>query len=115
MSHTLPEMKHNPLEIQKSLIYLQAKRYGIDNAVPSREVRDFTGSLEGHGAQKGVLITTSSFTRDSIDFVKRLQQKKIVLIDGEQLTQLMIDNDIGVSTTATYTIKKIDSDYFDVD
>ena len=97
------------------IIYLQAKRYGIDNAVPSREVRDFTGSLEGHGAQKGVLITTSSFTRDGIDFVKRLQQKKIVLIDGEQLTQLMIDNDIGVSTTATYTIKKIDSDYFDVD
>lgn len=97
------------------IIYLQAKRYGIDNVVPSREVRDFTGSLEGHGAQKGVLITTSSFTRDGIDFVKRLQQKKIVLIDGEKLTQLMIDNNIGVSTTNIYTIKKIDLDYFDID
>lgn len=97
------------------IIYLQAKRYGIDNVVPSREVRDFTGSLEGHGAQKGVLITTSSFTRDGIDFVKRLQQKKIVLIDGGKLTQLMIDNNIGVSTTAIYTMKKIDLDYFDID
>jgi restriction system protein len=97
------------------IIYLQAKRYGVDNVVPSREVRDFTGSLEGHGAQKGVLITTSSFTRDGIEFVKRLQQKKIVLIDGEKLAQLMIDNDIGVSTTTNYTIKKIDLDYFDID
>lgn len=97
------------------IIYLQAKRYGVDNVVPSREVRDFTGSLEGHGAQKGVLITTSSFTRDGIDFVKRLQQKKIVLIDGEKLTQLMIDNNIGVSTTTIYTMKKIDLDYFDID
>ncbi|MDP1638289.1 MAG: restriction endonuclease [Candidatus Nitrotoga sp.] len=97
------------------IIYLQAKRYGVDNVVPSREVRDFTGSLEGHGAQKGVLITTSSFTKDGIEFTKRLQQKKIVLIDGEKLTQLMIDNNIGVSTSATYTIKKIDIDYFDID
>jgi restriction system protein len=97
------------------IIYLQAKRYSVDNVVPSREVRDFTGSLEGHGAQKGVLITTSTFTRDGIDFVKRLQQKKIVLINGEDLTQLMIDHNIGVSTTAIYTIKKIDLDYFDID
>lgn len=97
------------------ILYLQAKRYGVDNVVPSREVRDFTGSLEGHGAQKGVLITTSSFTRDGIDFVKRLQQKKIVLIDGEKLTQLMIDNNIGVSTTTIYTMKKIDLDYFEID
>jgi restriction system protein len=97
------------------IIYLQAKRYGVDNVVPSREVRDFTGSLEGHGAQKGVLITTSTFTRDGVEFVKRLQQKKIVLIDGERLAQLMIDNNIGVSTTSIYTIKKIDLDYFDID
>ncbi len=96
------------------IIYLQAKRYGVENVVPSREVRDFTGSLEGHGAQKGVLITTSSFTRDGIEFVKRLQQKKIVLIDGDKLTQLMIDNNIGVSTTTSYTIKRIDLDYFDI-
>ena len=97
------------------LIYLQAKRYNADNVVPSREIRDFTGSLEGHGAHKGVFITTSSFTRDGIDFVKRLQQKKIVLIDGVRLTQLMIDNDIGVSTVSTYAIKKVNSDYFEIE
>lgn len=95
------------------VIYIQAKRYAIDNSVPSREIRDFTGSLEGHGAQKGVFITTSSFTKDGIEFVKRLQQKKIVLIDGERLTQLMIDHNIGVSTTETYTVKQVDNDYFD--
>lgn len=95
------------------IIYIQAKRYAADNTVPSREIRDFTGSLEGHGAQKGVFITTSSFTKDGIDFVKRLQHKKIVLIDGERLTQLMIDYNIGVSTTESYTVKKIDLDYFE--
>ena len=97
------------------IIYIQAKRYSPDNSVPSREVRDFVGSLEGNGAQKGVMITTSSFTRDGIDFVKRLQQKKIVLIDGVRLTQLMIDNDIGVSTVSTYAIKKVNSDYFEIE
>lgn len=95
------------------VIYLQAKRYGVDNVVPSRDIRDFTGSLEGHGAQKGVFITTSSFTKDGIDFVKRLQHKKIILIDGKKLTELMISNNVGVSTTATYHVKKIDLDYFD--
>ena len=97
------------------IIYLQAKRYSIDNKVPSREIRDFTGSLEGHGAQKGVFITTSGFTQDGIDFVRRLQQKKIILIDGKKLTQLMIDFYIGVSTVATYTVKKVNMDYFDIE
>jgi len=95
------------------VIYLQAKRYGVDNVVPSRDIRDFTGSLEGHGAQKGVFITTSSFTKDGIDFVKRLQHKKIILIDGKKLTELMISNNVGVSTIGTYHVKKIDLDYFD--
>lgn len=97
------------------IIYLQAKRYGVNNVVPVREIRDFTGSLEGHGAQKGVFITTSSFTRDGIEFVKRLQHKKIVLIDGEMLTQLMIDHNVGVLTTSTYQIKKINTDYFEAE
>ncbi|RTK96509.1 MAG: restriction endonuclease [Neisseriaceae bacterium] len=95
------------------IIYIQAKRYAIDNSVPSREVRDFVGSLEGNGAQKGVMITTSSFTRDGLDFVKKLQQKKIVLIDGERLTNLMIDFGVGVSKVNSYEIKKINLDYFE--
>jgi restriction system protein len=92
------------------IVYLQAKRW--ESPVGSPEVRNFTGSLEGHGAQKGVLITTSKFTRDAMEFAKRLQQKKLVLIDGEKLTELMMDFGIGVSRVATYTVQKIDPDYF---
>lgn len=95
------------------IVYLQAKRW--ENAVGSPEVRNFTGSLEGHGAQKGVLITTSRFTKDARDFAQRLQQKKIVLIDGEQLASLMIDFGVGVSNVSTYVVKKIDPDYFESD
>jgi len=92
------------------IVYLQAKRW--EAPVGSPEVRNFTGSLEGHGAQKGVLITTSKFTRDAVDFAKRLQQKKLVLIDGEKLSELMMDFGVGVSKVASYTIQKIDPDYF---
>lgn len=92
------------------IVYLQAKRWA--DSVGSPEVRNFTGSLEGHGAQKGVLITTSKFTRDATEFAKRLQQKKLVLIDGEKLAELMMDFGVGVSRVATYTVQKIDPDYF---
>lgn len=92
------------------IVYLQAKRW--EAPVGSPEVRNFTGSLEGHGAQKGVLITTSKFTRDAIEFAKRLQQKKLVLIDGEKLSELMMDFGVGVSKVATYAVQKIDPDYF---
>lgn len=95
------------------IVYLQAKRW--ENAVGSPEVRNFTGSLEGHGAQKGVLITTSRFTKDARDFAQRLQQKKIVLIEGEELANLMIDFGVGVSNVSTYVVKKIDPDYFESD
>lgn len=92
------------------IVYLQAKRW--EAPVGSPEVRNFTGSLEGHGAQKGVLITTSKFTKDATEFAKRLQQKKLVLIDGEKLTELMMDFGVGVSKVASYTVQKIDPDYF---
>ena len=96
------------------VIYLQAKRYAADNVVSAGEVRDFTGSLEGHGAQKGVFITTSTFTKSGKDFASRLQHKKVILIDGDKLTELMITNNVGVSTTSTYEIKRIDQDYFEI-
>lgn len=92
------------------IVYLQAKRW--EASVGSPEVRNFTGSLEGHGAQKGVLITTSKFTKDAIEFARRLQQKKLVLIDGEKLAELMMDFGVGVNKVATYTVQKIDPDYF---
>lgn len=97
------------------IIYIQAKRYAADNKVEVGAIRDFTGSLDGHGAQKGVFITTSEFTPKGVDFVKKLPLKKIILIDGKKLTQLMIDFDIGVSTVATYMVKKVNMDYFDIE
>ncbi|HOL54123.1 MAG TPA: restriction endonuclease [Candidatus Paceibacterota bacterium] len=92
------------------VIYIQAKRW--ENVVGSKEVRNFVGSLAGQKANKGVFITTSSFTKDALEYVKTIPHK-VILIDGEMLTQLMIENDIGVSKITSYDIKKIDSDYFE--
>ncbi len=92
------------------VIYIQAKRW--ENVVGSREVRNFVGSLAGQKANKGVFITTSSFTKDALEYVKTIPHK-VILIDGEMLTQLMIENDIGVSRITSYDIKRIDSDYFE--
>jgi len=91
------------------LICIQAKRW--KDCVGRPIVQAFAGSMEAHRAKKGVLITTSTFSRDARDFVDRIE-RKIVLIDGQQLAQLMIDYNVGVTAARTYTIKKIDSDYF---
>ncbi|WP_251460399.1 restriction endonuclease [Weizmannia agrestimuris] len=94
------------------VIYIQAKRW--EGSVGRPAVQAFAGSLEGNRARKGVFITTSRFTEDAKEYVKRIE-KKIVLIDGESLAELMIDNDVGVSPKVTYIIKNIDSDYFNED
>ncbi|MFZ2471392.1 MAG: restriction endonuclease [Methanothrix sp.] len=91
-------------------IYLQAKRW--DGTVGRPVVQAFAGSLEGHRARKGVLITTSQFSPEALDYVTRIG-KKIVLIDGEDLAKLMIDFGIGVAADAIYEIKRLDTDYFD--
>lgn len=91
------------------VVYIQAKRW--KQPVGSPEVTGFIGSVDRKKARKGVLITTSRFTQDAISCVGETE-KKIVLIDGEQLAQLMIDHGVGVTQVANYTIKKIDLDYF---
>lgn len=91
------------------VVYIQAKRW--ENTVGRPVVQAFAGSLEGQRARKGVLITTSKFSQEAKDYVKVIE-KKIVLIDGERLAQLMIDHDIGVSEQARYIVKRIDIDYF---
>jgi restriction system protein len=68
--------------------------------------------LEGFGAQKGVLITTSSFSNDAGDFVTRIQ-RRIVLVDGRRLAGLMIDHGVGVTTVAAYDVKRVDEDFFE--
>ncbi len=92
------------------VVYIQAKRW--ESTVGRPVVQAFAGSLEGFRAKKGVMITTSSFSKDAFDYVGRIE-KKIVLIDGDQLAQFMIDYGVGVAEMVTYTVKRIDLDYFD--
>lgn len=91
------------------IVYIQAKKW--ENPVSRPEIQKFAGALQGKRARKGIFITTSKFSKSSIEYVSMIESK-IILIDGEQLAKLMIEHDVGVSTIASYTIKKIDSDYF---
>lgn len=92
------------------VIYIQAKRW--ENVIGRPEVQKFVGALAGQRAKKGVFITTSHFTREATEYAAQMDTK-IVLIDGEKLSQLMIDHNLGVSVQNIYEIKKIDSDYFE--
>ena len=94
------------------IIYIQAKKWKPGNVVGRPEIQKFVGALAGQGAKKGVFITTSSFTKDALDYAPR-KETKIVLIDGAQLTQFMIHYDLGVSTQSLYHVKKLDIDYFE--
>jgi restriction system protein len=91
-------------------VYIQAKRW--DKPVGRPDVQTFAGSLEGQRARKGVYITTSSFSKDAHDYVTRIE-KRIVLIDGEELSDLMIEHGVGVADVVSYHVKRIDQDYFD--
>jgi len=91
------------------IIYIQAKRW--ENPVSRPEIQKFAGALQGQRARKGIFITTSSFSKSAIEYVSKIDSK-IVLINGEQLAILLIENDVGVSRMASYDIKKVDSDYF---
>ena len=93
------------------IIYIQAKRWADNNAVGRPEIQKFVGALAGQGAKKGIFITTSYFTQEALEYAPR-NEIKIVLIDGEELGQLMIDYNLGVSTQKIYEIKRIDHDYF---
>lgn len=93
------------------VIYIQAKRWKPRNTVGRPEIQRFVGALAGQGAKKGILITTSSFSKEALEYVPR-NETKIVLLDGEQVSQLMIDYNLGVTVQQTFEVKKIDSDYF---
>lgn len=92
------------------VIYVQAKRW--ENVVGRPEIQKFAGSLEGKRARKGVFITTSDFTEGAKDYVNRIE-KKIILMNGNDLVELMYQYDIGVSKDTQYTIKKVDNNYFE--
>jgi restriction system protein len=93
-------------------IYIQAKRYATGNNIGPSAIRDFFGSLDRHKAAKGLFVTTSAFSlsaRETAEFLS----KRIVLIDGEQLSRLMIRHDVGCRVEEVLAIKKIDEDFFD--
>lgn len=92
------------------LIYIQAKRYETSNKVGRKEIQAFIGAMEN--VQKGVFITTSSFTKEATAFVEKQQQKRIRLIDGEYLVDLLVRYGVGVDVANTINLYKIDTDYF---
>ena len=94
------------------VIYIQAKKW--EGNVGRPEIQKFAGALLGKKAKKGIFITNSNFTNEAREYVTDIDAK-IILLDGRQLTELMIENDLGVSTQDIYTIKRIDSDYFEED
>jgi restriction system protein len=93
-------------------VYIQAKRYALGNTIGSGAIRDFFGSLDRHKATKGLFVTTSTFSLSAKETAQYLS-KRIILIDGEQLTKLMIRYNVGCKVEETLHIKKIDEDFFD--
>jgi len=91
------------------VIYLQAKKW--EGTVGRPEIQKFVGALHGKRAKKGVFITTGTFSSDAKAYVSHIDPK-VVLIDGRQLAELMIDHDLGVAPIASYQVKRVDSDYF---
>ena len=82
------------------LRYIQAKRYAPKNSVVRPEIQKFAGSLLGFGANKGVFVTTSSFSKQANEYAREVPQR-IILIDGEKLTSLMLENNVGVRVNRT--------------
>lgn len=93
------------------IIYIQAKRWKEGNIVGRPEIQKFVGALAGQGAKKGIFITASSFSKEALEYSPR-NETKIIMIDGIQLAELMIEHNVGVSNQQIYEIKKIDNDYF---
>jgi restriction system protein len=91
-------------------IYIQAKKW--NGTIGRPDIQKFAGALQGQRAKKGIFISTGNFSNDAIEYVSKLDSK-IVLIDGNQLTEYMIDNNIGVTLEKSYLVKKLDSDYFE--
>lgn len=95
------------------VVCIQAKRW--ENSVGRPVVQAFVGSMDFYRARKGVIMTTSYFSRDAIDYVERIEGKKVVLIDGEMLCKLMIGHNVGVATKQVYELKEVSNDFFDED
>ena len=91
-------------------IYIQAKRW--EGSVGRPVIQGFVGALAGVGASKGVIMTTSSFAQPAQEYVKTLTDRRIVLVDGRRMSELMLKHGIGVSTKQTFVIQRMDEDFF---
>ncbi|TLP98523.1 restriction endonuclease [Nesterenkonia salmonea] len=100
----------DPLGLER--VYIQAKRYTTGNSISRETLQAFIGALHGRGANKGVFITTSHFTRHAREYAENLPTR-IVLIDGERLTSLMIKYRVGVHVERTYEVVTVDEDFFE--
>lgn len=103
-------IRQDPLGIQK--IYIQAKRYAEGNNIGSEAIQSFVGALQGHGMERGVFMTTSTFTASAQEYAARLLGK-IILIDGNELASLMIRYKVGIQTKQTLEIVQLDEDFFE--
>jgi len=101
-------IKEDKLGLDK--IYIQAKKW--ENSVGRPEIQKFVGALQGKRAKKGVFITTSEFSKEAYEYVKNLDIA-VILIDGEKLSQYMVENELGISLKHNFKIYSIDNDYFE--
>jgi restriction system protein len=92
-------------------VYIQAKRYAPGNTVDRPALQAFVGMMTGEGAEKGVFVTTSTFTSGAKAYVEKVQQR-IVLIDGKAFAELAVRHNVGVRNRQTYHLKRVDEDYF---
>lgn len=102
----------DPLGVDQ--IYVQAKRYALGNTISASDIRDFFGALNLKKAQKGIFFTTSTFSPSAVQTARDLSTR-IVLIDGEQLSNLMIKYGVGCQTEDVLHLKKIDDEFFEED
>jgi len=100
----------DPLGLER--VYVQAKRYGKDNSVQRPDIQGFVGALHGVGANRGIFITTSRFSSGAREYVKGIGTR-VVLIDGQRLSELMIKYGVGVQQRQVFTVVEVDEDYFE--
>ena len=102
-------IKEDPLGLD--IVYVQAKRYQPGSNVGRPDVQAFSGSLDGVSATRGVFVTTSAFSSQAREYAGQIA-KRLILIDGDELSNLLIQHNVGVRTSEAYEVKKIDEDFF---
>lgn len=93
------------------VVYIQAKRYDLQNQIGRPDLQAFVGSLAGHQSTKGVFVTTSYFSKPALDYLKTISTR-IVPIDGLRLVELMIEHEVGTRNAHIFKVTKIDEDFF---